>query len=95
MLLLSSRRARKRLQAATDPSVFPGWEQILPEAISKYMKDKKVIWSSQQGFKKGKSFQTNLIAFYKEMISKMDEGRAVDVFYFDFTRAFDTAITSS
>lgn len=51
------------------------------------MKDKGVIWSSQHGFK-GKSCLTNLIAFCSEVTGLMDEGGAVDVVYFDFTKAF-------
>lgn len=57
-------------------------EKMLLESISKHM---KVIGISQHGFTKGKSCLSNLIAAYSEMASLMDKGRAVDVFYLNFS----------
>jgi len=54
------------------------------------VEEKKVVRSSQRGFIKGKSCLTNLIAFYDGMTGWVDEGRAVDVVYLDFSKAFDT-----
>jgi len=64
-------------------------EQLILEAINKQVEEKKVITSSQHGFTKGKSCLTNLIAFPDDMTGWVDEGRAVDVVYLDFSKAFD------
>ena len=65
-------------------------DQVILEVIIKQVEEKKVVRSSQDGFTKGKSCLTNLIAFYDDMTSWVDEGRAVDVVYLDFSKAFDT-----
>jgi len=65
-------------------------EQLILKVIIKQVEEKKVIRSSQHGFTKGKSCLTNLIAFYDGMTGWVDEGRAVDVVYLNFSKAFDT-----
>jgi len=65
-------------------------EQLILEVIIKQVEEKKVIRSSQHGFSKGKSCLTNLIASYNVMTGWVDEGRAVDVVYLYFSKAFDT-----
>ncbi|PKU48932.1 rna-directed dna polymerase from mobile element jockey- hypothetical protein [Limosa lapponica baueri] len=65
-------------------------EQLILGAISEHMEEKKAIRSSQHGFTKGKSCQTNLRAFYDGMTGWMDKKKAVDVVYLDFSKAFDT-----
>jgi len=72
-------------------NTIPGktMEQLILYVISKQVEEKKII-SSQHGFTKAKSCFTNLIAFYDGMTDWVDEGRAVDVVYLDFSKAFDT-----
>ena len=55
------------------------------------MRDNRGIRPSQHGFTKGRSCLTNLISFYDLVTRLVDEGKAVDVVYLDFSKAFDTA----
>ncbi|CAM5148458.1 unnamed protein product, partial [Natator depressus] len=58
--------------------------------LLKHLHERKVIRNSQHGFTKGRSCLTNLIAFYDEITGSVDEGKAVDVLFLDFSKAFDT-----
>ncbi|GAB0204783.1 mitochondrial enolase superfamily member 1 [Grus japonensis] len=64
-------------------------EQIILSAIMQHIQDNQVIRPSQHGFMKGRSCLTNLISFYDKMTHLVDEGKAVDVVYLDFSKAFD------
>ncbi|CAM4709685.1 unnamed protein product [Lepidochelys kempii] len=65
-------------------------EQVFKESILKHLEEREVIRNSQHGLTKGKSCLTNLIAFYDEITGSVDEGKAVDMLYLDFSKAFDT-----
>ncbi|CAM4561181.1 unnamed protein product [Caretta caretta] len=69
-------------------------EHVLKESILKHLEERKVIRNSQHGFTKGKSCLTNLIAFYDEITVSVDEGKAVDALFLDFSKAFDTVFHS-
>ncbi|KAK4831670.1 LOW QUALITY PROTEIN: hypothetical protein QYF61_018667 [Mycteria americana] len=64
-------------------------EQIILSAITQHVQDNQVIRPSQHGFMKGRSCLTNLI-FYDKVPCLADEGKAVDIIYLDFSKAFDT-----
>jgi len=51
-------------------------EQLILDAISKQVEEKKVINSSQHGFTKGKSCLTNLVAFYDVMTDWVHGGES-------------------
>ncbi|KAK4831120.1 hypothetical protein QYF61_015423 [Mycteria americana] len=65
-------------------------EQIILSAITRHVEDNQGIKPSQHGFRKGRSCLTNLISFYDKVTCLMDEGKAVDVVYLGFSKAFDT-----
>uniref|UniRef100_A0A8B9D078 Reverse transcriptase domain-containing protein n=1 Tax=Anser brachyrhynchus TaxID=132585 RepID=A0A8B9D078_9AVES len=65
-------------------------KQVILSAITQHMWDNLGIRPSQHGFMKGKSCLTNLISLYDQVTHLVDEGKAVDVVYLDFSKAFDT-----
>ena len=44
-----------------------------------------LISDLQHGFVRGRSCLTNLVEFFEEVTKTVDEGRAVDVVYMDFS----------
>ena len=63
-------------------------EKILKVDIENHL-ESHVISNSQHGFRRGRSPQTNLLEFMDRLTKWLDEGRSVDVIYFDFSKAFD------
>ena len=65
-------------------------EQIISGAIMDQLKVNEGFTPSQHGFTNGRSCLTNLISVYDKVTRLVDEGKAVDVVYLDFSKAFDT-----
>jgi len=64
-------------------------ESIIKDAIVDHLDIKKLINGSQHGFMKNKSCLTNLLEFFEVISCAVDEGKAVDLIYLDFAKAFD------
>ncbi|NXX31359.1 RTJK polymerase, partial [Nicator chloris] len=73
-------------------TLVPGkiMEQFILNAIMQQLKDVQGIRPSQHRFRRGKSCLTNLVSFYDQVTRLVDAGKAVDVVYLDFSKAFDT-----
>jgi len=65
-------------------------KQIIMSALTGHVKDNQGIRPSQHGFMKGRSCLTSLISFYDQLTRLVNERKAVDVIYLDFSKTFDT-----
>ena len=65
-------------------------EWFILSVLTGHVQDNQGIRPNQHGFMKDRSCLTNLISFYGQVTRLVDEGKAVDVVYLDFRRAFDT-----
>ncbi|KAK4810592.1 hypothetical protein QYF61_007329 [Mycteria americana] len=70
-------------------------QRFILSALNRHVQANQGIRPSQHGFRKGRSYLTNLISFYDQVTHLVDEGKAVDVIYLDFHKAFDTISHSS
>ena len=66
-------------------------EWVISEAIRDQLKVNQGIRPSQHGFMNRRSCLTNLISFYDKVTHLVDKGKAANVVYLDFSKAFDTA----
>lgn len=64
-------------------------EQIILGEIAWHMHGVQGIRPSQHGFMKGRLCLTNLISLCDWVTRLVDEGKAVNVVYLDFSKAFD------
>jgi len=65
-------------------------ERFILSALTRSVKDNQGFRPSQHVFMKGRSCLTNLISFYDHVTCLVDEGKAVDVVYLEFSKVFDT-----
>ena len=65
------------------------FESILKDNIMQHLLDNNLIKDSQHGFMPGRSCTTNLVIFLDKLTDIIDKGKQADVFYLDFTKAFD------
>ena len=64
-------------------------ESILRDKIVEFLEKNNIIRDSQHGFRNRHSCLTNLLDFLHDIYEMYEEGRAVDIIYLDFQKAFD------
>jgi len=70
-------------------------ERFILSALIGHAKHNQRIRPNQHGFMRGRSSLTSLISFYDQATHPVDEGKAVDIMYLDFSKAFDTVSHSA
>ena len=48
-----------------------------------------ILYPLQHGFRKGRSFETQLIEFVDDISKNLQEGRQIDILIMNFAKAFD------
>ena len=64
-------------------------ESILRDKIVEFLEKNNIIRDSQHGFRNRRSCLTNLLDLLHNIYEMYEEGRAVDIIYLDFQKAFD------
>ncbi len=64
-------------------------EAIVKDKVMSHLLENKLISDSQHGFMPGKSCASNLVEFMDFVTEAVDKGNSVDIFYLDFSKAFD------
>ncbi len=65
-------------------------ECVIRDNLLSFLNENHLISPHQHGFVSGKSTVTQLIECLNSWYKSLDEGKAVDVIYLDFSKAFDT-----
>ena len=65
------------------------FERVLRKELVKHLETNNLMNSSQHGFRSQRSTTSQLLAYYEDVLSKLEEGYVVDSIYLDFAKAFD------
>ena len=65
-------------------------ERLVRDVVCHHLVRHSLLNTAQHGFLKGKSCLSNLLSFLNEVTRQLDEGNTVEVFYLDFSKAFDS-----
>lgn len=69
-------------------------EKLILRDAERQLKNKAIIRHSDSSSRESPSCLSNLISFCDKVTRILDEGKAADVIFLDFTKAFDTGLHS-
>ena len=64
-------------------------ESLICEVIISHLTEHNAFRASQHGFVNHRSCLTNLLEYLETITTLLDQGHNIDVFYLDFSKAFD------
>ena len=65
------------------------FEKIIVKNMANFMDETDLYNNQQHGFRRRHSYLSQLIDHFQQSIVALNEGKNVDVIYFDFAKAFD------
>ncbi|CAL4083541.1 unnamed protein product [Meganyctiphanes norvegica] len=65
------------------------YERIIAKNIIVHLTRNQLFNKNQHGFIPGKSTQSQLLMYYKDIYESLQEGKRIDTVFLDFARAFD------
>ena len=70
-------------------------EKLLVNHISEYLEDNHLLSDHQYGFRSKYSTVDQLISTYNDITTMVDQGKIVDLVFFDYSKAFDSVCHST
>ena len=64
-------------------------ERLITQHLTEFLEDRSLLNPNQFRFRAGRSTMDQLLLVYSEVSKRVDEGSAVDVILFDYSKAFD------
>ena len=65
-------------------------ERIVSDCLYEYLDTHELLSTKQFGFRHGRTVDDQLLLVYNDVSCWLDSGKAVDIVFFDFAKAFDT-----
>ena len=65
------------------------FERLIKKSLVEYLETNEIMNPTQHGFRQNRSTISQILSYYEDIISKLENGDEVDAFYLDISEAFD------